>query len=59
VVIVTIESNGNVKIDKEGNPDKDFFKKVKDASKHWKATQPQSQGKPVIVRFPLTITFQR
>jgi hypothetical protein len=58
-VIVTVESNGNVKIDKEGNPDKDFFKKVKDASKHWKTTAPRSEGKPVAVRFPLTITFQR
>ncbi len=60
-VIVTVESNGSVKVDKEGNanPDKDFFKKVKDASKHWKATVPKSEGKPVAVRFPLTITFQR
>jgi hypothetical protein len=58
-VIVTVESNGNVKIDKEGNPDKDFFKKIKDASKHWKTTAPRSEGKPVAVRFPLTITFQR
>ena len=58
-VIVTIEPNGNVKIDKEGNPDKDFFKKVKDGSKHLKATVPTSGGKPVTVRFPMTITFQR
>ena len=60
-VIVTVESNGNVKVDKEGNanPDKDFFKKVKDGSKHWKATAPKSEGKAVSVRFPLTITFQR
>jgi len=58
-VIVTVESNGNVKIDKEGDADKDFFKKVKDASKHWKTTAPKSGGKPVAVRFPLTITFQR
>jgi TolA-binding protein len=57
-VIVTVEQNGNVKIDKDGNPDKDFFKKVKDASKHWKTTAPKSEGKPVTVRFPLTITFQ-
>jgi hypothetical protein len=58
-VIVTVDPNGNVKIDKDGNPDKDFFKKVKDGSKHWKASAPRSEGKPVTVRFPLTITFQR
>ena len=58
-IIVTVDSNGNVKIDKDGNPDKDFFKKVKDSSKHWKASAPKSEGKPVTVRFPLTITFQR
>jgi len=60
-VIVTVESNGNVKVDKAGNenPDKDFFKKVKDGSKHWRATVPKSEGKSVTVRFPLTITFQR
>ncbi|MGC1416132.1 MAG: protein kinase [Candidatus Acidiferrum sp.] len=58
-VIVTVEPNGNVKVDKEGNADKEFFKKVKDASKHWKTTSPKSGGKPVTVRFPLTITFQR
>jgi serine/threonine protein kinase len=58
-VLVTVDPNGSVKIDKDGNPDKDFFKKVKDGSKHWKATAPRSEGKPVTVRFPLTITFQR
>jgi serine/threonine protein kinase len=58
-VMVTVEPSGNVKIDKEGDADKDFFKKVKDASKHWKTTAPKSDGKPVTVRFPLTITFQR
>jgi len=58
-VIVTVESNGNVKIDKGENADKDFFKKVKDASKKWKTTPPKAEGKPVTVRFPLTITFQR
>lgn len=57
-VIVTVEPSGNVKVDKEGNSDKEFFKKVKDASKHWKTTSPKSGGKPVTVRFPLTITFQ-
>ena len=58
-VMVTVEQNGNVKVDKEGNSDKDFFKKVKEASKHWKTTTPRAGGKPVSVRFPLTITFQR
>jgi hypothetical protein len=58
-VMVTVEPSGNVKIDKEGEADKDFLKKVKDASKHWKTTAPRSAGKPVTVRFPLTITFQR
>ena len=58
-VMVTVDSNGSVKIDKEGDADKDFFKKVKDASKHWKTTAPRAAGKPVSVRFPLTITFQR
>jgi hypothetical protein len=58
-VTVIVEPNGNVKIDKHGNPDKDFFRKAKDASKHWKTTRPKSEGKPVTVRFPLTITFQR
>ena len=58
-VIVSVDSNGNVKIDKEGDADKDFLKKVKDASKHWKTTAPRAGGKPVSVRFPLTITFQR
>jgi serine/threonine protein kinase len=58
-VIVTVDTSGNVKIDKDGDPDKDFLKKVKDASKHWKTTAPRAAGKPVTVRFPLTITFQR
>jgi hypothetical protein len=58
-VLVTAEPNGNVKVDKDGNPEKSFFNKVKDASKHWKTTPPKSQGKAVSVRFSLTITFQR
>jgi len=58
-VIVTVDSSGNVKVDKEGDADKDFLKKVKDASKHWKTTPPTAGGKPVTVRFPLPITFQR
>jgi len=58
-VIVTVEPNGKVKVDKEGNPDKAFFNKVKDAAKNWKTTPPISGGKPVTVRFPLSITFQR
>lgn len=58
-VLVTAEPNGNVKVDKDGNPDKNFFNKVKDAAKRWKTTPPSSHGKPVSVRFALTITFQR
>jgi serine/threonine protein kinase len=58
-VIVIVDPNGDVKIDKVGNPDKEFFQKVRDASKHWKTTPPKSGGKPVTVRFSLTITFQR
>lgn len=57
-VIATVDSNGKVKVEKEGNPDKAFFNKVKDAAKNWRTTPPKSQGKPVTVRFPLTITFQ-
>ena len=57
-VNVTVEPSGKVKIEKEGNPEKAFFNKVKDASKNWKTTPPMSGGKPVSVRFPLTITFQ-
>jgi serine/threonine protein kinase len=58
-VVVTVEPNGKVKVEKEGNPDKAFFNKVKDAAKNWKTTPPMSGGKAVTVRFPLTITFQR
>jgi serine/threonine-protein kinase len=58
-LIVTVEANGKVKIDKDGNVDKDFFKKAKDASRNWKATVPKSGGKPVRVSFPLAITFQK
>jgi serine/threonine-protein kinase len=58
-VLVTAEPNGNVKVDKDGNPEKSFFNKVKDAAKHWKTTPPKSKGQPVSVRFSLTITFQR
>ena len=56
---VTVEANGKVKVDKDGNVDKDFLKKAKDASKNWKATVPKAGGKPVSVSFPLAITFQR
>jgi hypothetical protein len=58
-VIVTVDASGKVKIDKDGNVDKDFFKKVKDTSKSWKTTIPKSGGRPVSVKFPLSITFQR
>ncbi len=56
-VLVTVEPNGDVKIDKTGNPDEDFFQKVKDSSRHWKTTPPKSGGKPVTVRFQITIKF--
>jgi eukaryotic-like serine/threonine-protein kinase len=58
-VILTAEPNGKVKVDKDGDPDKAFFDKVKDAAKNWKTTPPMSGGKAVTVRFPLTINFQR
>jgi serine/threonine protein kinase len=56
---VTVDPAGNVKIDRDGNVDKAFFNKAKDASKHWKTTVPKSGGKPVSVRFPLSIIFRR
>jgi uncharacterized protein YidB (DUF937 family) len=58
-LIVTVDPSGNVRIEKEGDADKDFFKKAKGASKHWKTTVPKSGGKPVTVRFPFSITFHR
>lgn len=59
-VTVSIDQNGRVKVEKAGaTADKAFLNKVKDASKNWKTTPPMSGGKPVTVRFPLTITFQR
>jgi outer membrane biosynthesis protein TonB len=50
-VNVTVEASGKVKVEMDGNPDKAFFQKVKDASKNWKTTPPESEGKPVTVRF--------
>ena len=57
-LIVVVDPTGKVKVDKDGNVDKDFLKKAKDASKNWKTSIPKSGGKPVTVRFPLSITFQ-
>jgi len=57
-LIVFVDPSGKVKVDKDGNVDKDFFKKAKDASKNWKTTIPKAGGKPVSVSFPLAITFQ-
>ena len=57
VLWVTVDQSGDVKIDREGNADKAFFNKAKDASKHWKTTVPKSGGKPVSTRFQLSITF--
>jgi len=58
-LIVTVEASGKVKVEKDGDADKDFLKKAKDASKNWKATIPKSGGKPVSVSFPLAITFSK
>ena len=58
-LIITVDPTGKVKVDKDGNVDKDFLKKAKDASKNWKTSIPKSGGKPVTVRFPLSVTFQR
>jgi hypothetical protein len=57
-VMLVVEQSGKVKVEKDGNPDKAFFNKVKDAAKSWKTTPPKSGGKPVTVRMPLQITFQ-
>jgi tetratricopeptide (TPR) repeat protein len=56
---VIVDQAGNVKIERDGNVEKAFFNKAKDACKHWKTTVPKSGGKPVSVRFPLSITFKR
>ena len=58
-LIVTVEANGKVRVDRDGDADKDFLKKAKDAAKNWKATIPKSGGKPVSVSFPLSIPFQK
>jgi cellulose biosynthesis protein BcsQ len=58
-VMITVDPSGNVTVAKEGEADKDFLKKLVEASKYWKTTAPRSGGKPVTVRFPLTIIFQR
>jgi len=55
---VTVDATGKVKVDKNGDVDNDFFKKAKDAAKHWKTSIPKSGGKPVSVIFPYSITFQ-
>ena len=55
---VTVDATGRVKVDKNGDVDNDFFKKAKDAAKHWKTSIPKSGGKPVSVTFPYSITFQ-
>ena len=56
-VTMTVDSAGKVKIEKAGEVDNDFFKKAKDAAKHWKATIPKKDGKPVSVTFPFSIPF--
>jgi outer membrane biosynthesis protein TonB len=58
-VMVIVDAKGDVKLEKLGAVDNDFFKKAKEAAKHWKATPPLSGGKPVSVKFPLEISFSR
>jgi len=58
-VMVIVDAKGDVKLEKLGTVDNDFFKKAKEAAKHWKATPPRSGGKPVSVKFPLEISFSR
>ncbi|HEY6946103.1 MAG TPA: protein kinase [Candidatus Acidoferrum sp.] len=58
-LLVFVDPSGKVKVEKDGDADNDFFKKAKDAAKHWKTTVPKSGGKPVSVSFPLAITFAR
>ena len=58
-VMVIVDPKGDVKLEKLGTVDNDFFKKAKEAAKHWKTTPPLSGGKPVSVRFPLEINFSR
>jgi len=55
---VLVDATGKVKIEKDGDVDNDFFKKAKDAAKHWRTTIPKSGGKPVSVSFPFSITFR-
>jgi hypothetical protein len=55
---VIVDATGKVKVEKNGDVDNDFFKKAKDAAKHWKTNIPKSGGKPVSVTFPYSITFQ-
>jgi len=56
---VTVDASGKVKVEKVGEVDNDFFKKAKDAAKHWKTTIPKAGGKPVSVKFPFSITFSQ
>ncbi|MGB7846459.1 MAG: hypothetical protein WBL63_12655, partial [Candidatus Acidiferrum sp.] len=58
-LVVVVDPKGEVKLEKVGTVDNDFFKKAKEAAKHWKTTTPLSGGKPVSVRFPLEINFSR
>jgi hypothetical protein len=58
-LIVIVDPKGDVKLEKAGTVDNDFFKKAKEAAKHWKTTAPLSGGKPVSVKFLLEINFPR
>jgi hypothetical protein len=52
-LIVTLDPTGKVKVDKDGNVDKDFLIKAEEASKNCKTSILKSGGKPVTVRFRL------
>jgi len=59
-LIVFVDASGKVtKIEKQGEADKDFFKKAKEASKNWRTTVPKYKGNPISVNFPLAITFHQ
>jgi hypothetical protein len=58
-LIVVVDGNGKViRIDRDGPADQDFLKKAKDAAKHWQATHPSLNGKPVNASFSIDVTFQ-
>jgi serine/threonine protein kinase len=58
-ITVFVDNKGDVKIEKAGVVDNEFFKKAKDSAKYWKTTVPRSGGKAVSVAFPMSITFEK